>query len=74
MSTNKDLESDIIQVLPPDTNRYPYKGLQDFWSHIALERENFHNDKIGESSQYVLFTNVADRAFIWDFDIDKLGG
>lgn len=74
MSTHKDLESDILQVLPPNTNRYPYKGLQDFGSHIALEQGNFYNDKTGESSPYVLFTNVTnvtDQAFTRDFDISK---
>lgn len=71
MSTNKNPEEEILQFLPSNTSRYPYEGLQDFWSHIALEQENFHNDKTGKCSQYVLFTNVTDQAFTRDFDISK---
>lgn len=50
MPTNKGLESNILQELPSSTSRYLYKGLQDFWSHIALEQDQFHNVKIGECS------------------------
>lgn len=71
MSTNRNPEEDILQCLPSNTSRYPYKGLQDFWSQIALEQKKFHNDKTGQSSQYVLFANVTDRTFIRDFNISK---
>lgn len=64
-------DSEAIQCLPSNTNCYPYKGLQDFWTQIALEQEHFYNDTTRKRSEKVLFKNVTDEAFARDFDISK---
>lgn len=71
MPTNKDSEIGILEGLPSTTNQYPYKGLEDFWSHIDEEQARFLDDQTGESSEYVVFTNVDNQTFTRDFDIIK---
>lgn len=68
MPKHRDLE---LPVLPPNTIQYPYKGLRDFWSLVSREQTRFHNDKTGQSSQYMVFTGVDNKAFTRDFDIWK---
>lgn len=62
---------DILKLLPPNTKHYPYNGLQDFWSHVAAEQNRFLDDETGNTSQYMLFTNIRNNTFTRDFDIVK---
>lgn len=62
-----DTIDDILQILPPNTNQYPYKGQEDFWARVTLEQHRFFNDKTGNISPYILLTDVDTEAFTRDF-------
>lgn len=68
MSENEDsVEGGILEGVP-NISQYQYKGLQNFWSLVALEQERFY-DEAGTCSPYILFSHVDNKTFTRDFDI-----
>lgn len=63
MSSNIDSQDGIAASLPPGTNRYPYKGMQDMLNVVGDEQELFENDKEGRRSQVILFFNVDEQKY-----------
>lgn len=55
----------LLALLPPYTNKYPYRSLRNFRSILSYEAKRVHEEP--KSSQFVLFTHLTPVAFDSDF-------
>lgn len=59
----------FLASLPSTTKSYPYKGLEDLWSHVEeRQREEGPAEMRGG---YALFTGVDESSFHYDFELSE---